>query len=219
MSTRKIPGAIPWRGSAARKVLLRDLETGTLDLYEHQTTAKKAWDFLYKHLAEFEKVPFEQFEKQLQAHRLQVLKRVELARSDYVRFRNTRKHLPPPEGLFRDSLTHTLLREDVVAEMAFGSGVEIPSDQFRLRRPEYLAMTPRHFGERLRQERRYQKYINHLNAKREEEPYAEPLAEDGRPISFRYTGEDDEKIVSQDIDLHSVGPRKKQRMTDTAPNV
>ena len=96
--------------------------------------------------------------------------------------------------------------------MTIGSGLEIPSDHFRLRRPEYLSMTPRHFGERLRQERRYQKYINYLNKKREANPYADPHAEDGRPKMQEYTGDDDSKIVTHETDLHSVGPRKKQRM-------
>lgn len=208
MSTRKIPNAIPWRGSKAREVLLCDLETGTVGLYDHQISAEEAWDRAYKHLLEFEKVPFEQFKKQLKAHRLQVLKRMEIARSDFVRFRNTRKHLPPPEGLFRDSFTQTLLRKDVIAEMAIESGVEMPSDQFRLKRPEYLAMPPRRFGERLRQERRYQKYINHLNAKRDKNPYTEPLAEDGRPIPNQFTGDDDAKETTEEI---TQGARKKHR--------
>ena len=166
MPSLKIPNAISWRGSAARKVLLRDLEVGVLDLNDDETSAEEAWEDVYKHLVEFETVPFEQFKKQLQAHRLQVLRKVKMSGADFVRFRNTRDHVPAPQGLFRDSSTHLLLREDVVAEMAIGSGLEIPSDQFRSHRPEYLAMTPRHFGERLQQERRHQKYINYLNEKR-----------------------------------------------------
>ena len=41
MSTRKISGAIPWRGSAARKVLLGDLEGGVLSLYEDELSAEE----------------------------------------------------------------------------------------------------------------------------------------------------------------------------------
>ena len=100
MSNRKIPNAIPWRGSAAREILLRDLEAGFLGLRDDETSAEEAWEYVYKHLVEFDKVPFEQFKKQLQAHRLQVLRKVKMSGADFVRFRNTRNHIPAPQGLF-----------------------------------------------------------------------------------------------------------------------
>ena len=78
MPSLKIPNAISWRGSAARKVLLRDLEVGVLDLNDDEASAEEAWEDVYKHLVEFETVPFEQFKKQLQAHCLQVLRKVKM---------------------------------------------------------------------------------------------------------------------------------------------
>ena len=72
-----------------------------------------------------------------------------------------------------------LLQNNVLPEMESGN-FRAPSDQFCLRQPEYLLMKPREFGQRLRQERRYCKYCNYLESKREASPYNAPSAEDGR---------------------------------------
>ena len=93
----RIPGAIPWRNSAARKILLGDLERAITPLYESELTAEDAWARVYKHLVEFEQVPFQQFQVQLQAHREQVLRRVKKAADNNMQYRNFCKEVPNPK--------------------------------------------------------------------------------------------------------------------------
>ena len=112
----KIPGAIDWKKSAARKILLGDIEN---HLLPDDMPADEAWRRLYKHMGGFEGVPFKQFEKQLKAHREQVWGRLKRAADDEVRLRNYRNLVPEPTT-FRRSATHMLLRKDVAAEMEAG---------------------------------------------------------------------------------------------------
>ena len=173
---QRVSNEIKWRNSAARKVLLGDIENSIIPLFESELSAEDAWARVYKHLVEFEKVPFEQFKRQLHAHRDQVQRRLRKANDDEVRYRNYRAVSPEPET-FRGSATHMLLRQDVADEMHQGS-YRAPSNEFRMRREEYQAMSVREFGQRLRQERRYRKYCNYLESRREEDIYAEPKTED-----------------------------------------
>ena len=75
-------GLIDWRTSTARKVFLGDVEQHILP---ENMSARDAWNRLYKHMSDFEKVPFAQFEKQLAAHCKQVQQCVEKAANDAVR--------------------------------------------------------------------------------------------------------------------------------------
>ena len=169
---------IKWRGSEAREVLLGDLENYILPLDDDEYSAAEAWRDVYSRMAEFEEVPFKQFEKQLKAHRKQVQRREDEAIADELRLANFRIDFPAPVT-FRGSPTHVLLRKDVEEEMEQGDGYEMAADIFQSLRPEYEAMPSREFGQRLRQERRYRKFCNHLEAKRESvNHYAEPEDEE-----------------------------------------
>ena len=59
---------INWRWSAARAMILADLESDTIPLEESDLSAKKAWR-RYQGKPEFAQVPFALFKKQLAAHR------------------------------------------------------------------------------------------------------------------------------------------------------
>ena len=169
--SRKIAGAIKWKGSKAREILLHDIEH---DILPFERPAIEAWNAVYSYLIEFDEVPYQQFKKQVEAHREQVLKRKEKAADDEVRLRNYRTTNPSPIP-FHDTEASRLLRLDVEDEV--GHEPEMRTEEFRLRRPEYKEMEPRTFGGRLRQERRYRKFCNHLENKRAADPYANPDAE------------------------------------------
>lgn len=156
---------IKWRGSKAREILLNDLENKIVPLDDDDFPAAEAWSTLYCDTDEFKEVPYEQFERQLKAHRKQVQKRWDEATEDGARYMNFRLEFPAP-ATFRGSPTHILLREDVKEEMERGEGYAMPVDIFRSLRPEYQAMGTSEFGQRLWQERRYRKFCNHLEAKR-----------------------------------------------------
>ena len=169
---------IKWQGSEAREVLLGDLKNNMLPLDDDEYSAADAWKDVYSRMTEFEEVPFKQFERQLKAHREQVQRRLDEAKADKLRLANFRFDFPAPVT-FRGSSTHVLLRKDVEEEMENGDGTEIPADIFQSFRPEYEAMPSREFGQRLRQERQYRTFCNHLEAKRESvNLYAEPENKD-----------------------------------------
>ena len=158
---RKIPNAIPWANSEARKVLLGDIER---DVFPDDVPLLKAWESTYSKMEAFEKVPYLQFVERVEAHRKQVQKRKEKSVDDLARMMNTRLTLAPPKT-FLGSNTHKLLREDVKQEMESGAA-PVPTKEFQARRPEYQALTTTYFGQRLRQERKTRKFFNHLEEKR-----------------------------------------------------
>lgn len=69
-----MPTNIDWRYSDARKILLQDLESGALTLDEEEMTALTAWT-IYSSKEAFKNVEYQQFKRQLKAHRSQVKKR------------------------------------------------------------------------------------------------------------------------------------------------
>ena len=106
-----------------------------------------------------------------------------------------------------------LLQEDVLNEMDNGS-YRAPSNEFQMRRVEFQAMSPRSFGQRLRQERRYRKYCNHLESKRAEDPYAEPEAVDGRRPMDDGEGESElalGNLDDHDYDMDELNRKSKRR--------
>ena len=129
-----------------------------------------AWE-VYSKLEEFREVPYLQFVERVKAHREQVERKKSKATDDTARFMHYRIDNPAPRT-FLGSYTHQLLREDVKQEV--GRGITLGTADFRKRRPEYLALEPRFFGQRLRQERKYRKFCNHLESKREKNPYEDP---------------------------------------------
>ena len=140
---RKIPNAIPWAKSDARKVLLGDIEN---DVFPNDMPVLHAWERIYSKMKEFENVPYLQFVERVDAHRKQVQKRKDKSVDDLARLMNTRLTLAPPET-FLGSDTHRLLREDVKQEME--SGACAPTKEFQARRPEYQALSTTFFGQRL----------------------------------------------------------------------
>ena len=62
---RKIPNAIPWAKSDARKVLLGDIEN---DVFPDDIPVLHAWERIYSKMKKFEDVPYLQFVERVDAH-------------------------------------------------------------------------------------------------------------------------------------------------------
>jgi hypothetical protein len=57
-----------WKKSAAREVLLDDLQQGLLPADAAELSAEEAWEICYQHMAEFVPVVFDQFKERLRDH-------------------------------------------------------------------------------------------------------------------------------------------------------
>ena len=161
------PTNIKWKTSVAREIILTDLEEGRLALYENELPAREAWDTIYCHLHEFRNVPFEQFKKQLEAHRKQALKKTKKAFNEEISFIHDRSLHPRPlankrgEPSFDGTPAQELLREDVRNKL---HEVMTPS-QLQASQPEYKVYKPAIFKQRIYQEEKYQKFVFLLELK------------------------------------------------------
>jgi len=176
---------IHWASSAAREVMLADLESGHLPLYNFHLDATSAWD-VYKLLEEFKNVPFRQFERQLDAHRRQVLQRQAVIRGEeeaMLQFRamNPRKTHDCRGNPVIDMLpVKGILREDVKNDRHVG----LSPSEFRMTRPEYQALDLELFTRRRNQEAARKKHVNYLNEKSKEKREAERKRHDKLAQSF-----------------------------------
>ena len=209
---RKIPNKIKWTGSRAREILLHDIENGVL---EDDVPIAGAWEYIYSKLEAFEKVPYLQFEERVKAHRKQVQLKRDKAIDDLARLMNTKLTLSPPET-FLGTETHLLLCADVMDEIE-NDNPPATTKEFQARRPEYMQMTTKKFGQRLRQERRYRKYCIHLNEKREAkaDPYFDPRSEQDRlpldsPDQEKHDNEDEDREQDEGRSNANKKKRKKQ---------
>lgn len=165
MMPKKKPD-IHWPSSEAREIILSDLETQHLPLYDFHLDAVSAWD-VYKHLEAFERVPFTQFDRQLTAHRKQVLARLVVMRSEEEAMRQFRAMNPRKTHDCRGNPVidmmpvKKILRNDVKEDRHIG----LTPSEMRLKRREYRALTLNLFSERLKQEISRKKHLNHLNEK------------------------------------------------------
>ena len=161
---------INWRSSAAKQILMDHLEQGILPLYEEHCSVAAAWNF-YKALPEFKNVHFEQFQRQLKAHRKQVIcrkERVGHQEAALIQFRdkNPRKtHNHRGEPVFDMMPGKKLLRQDIKD----GRHLRMKLNDLRESREEFQVLTPLKLKERVSREIRRQKYIHFLELKTEKE--------------------------------------------------
>jgi len=157
---------IHWQSSAARAIMLADLECQHLPLYDFHLDARGAWD-VYQHLEEFKNVPFTQFARQLQAHRNQVLQRKTVIEGEEQAMRQFRAMNPRKQNDCRGNPVidmmpvKDLLREDVKMDRHIG----LTPSEFRMLRPEYRALDCGLFKQRLYQEIGRKKHLFTLNEK------------------------------------------------------
>ena len=140
---------IDWRNSVPRSIIIGDLEDGVLD--HDAPSAEDAWEELYKNLAEFSEVPFEQFNEQLAAHREQHRIRVNRSGLEEAAFQ-------------RDRLLHPRSQRNNRGELVF----DMHLSQFQASRAEYLMFRPDKFKGRIYQEIQHKKFLYYMELKREE---------------------------------------------------
>jgi hypothetical protein len=157
--------SIDWRKSAAKLIILSDIQEGVLP---NHLTAQEAWESCYRHIAAFRNVPYTQFRDRLRAHRQQHQKDTVRAAEEEIALEHDRRLFPREthnlrgEPVFDMSYAKLLLREDVQNEIHLTMN---PSD-FHNSRPEYILFKSRIFRDRLRQEIRRKKFLFHLELQR-----------------------------------------------------
>ena len=164
---KKEDKGVDWRNSAARDILLSDLMDETLPLDEDVCPAHEAWEH-YSQMAEFQLVPYAQFEKQLKAHREQVDDKFIRAQRQWAAFKRDRSRYPVVDTyadgrrIFRHSPAYDLLRDDVYNRRHVGQN----PTAFQATRPEYLEWDLGVFTQRIYQMERQWKFVNYLEKKR-----------------------------------------------------
>ena len=168
MPPSKKPGWIDWEKSRARQIILQDLMRGVLSTDDDDPTPQEAWNTMYEHLVEFQvdQVLFEQFEKQLKAHRQQVRRLSERSMWEAAALEHDRELHPRNtvnlrgETVFELSAAKDLLREDIEE----GKNLEMSSTQLRGTREEYnpphLNISNRQFKDLVRQQANRKKYYD-----------------------------------------------------------
>ena len=162
-------GWVDWTKCPARRIILTDLQDEVLSLEESVTSAEQAWD-VYRNLPEFAGVRYEQFEDRLKDHRVQIKNRMDRASWEEAAFARDRQCFPRSRQefnhrgmrVFHGSAAQPLLAEDVKNN----THETMPPHEFRNTRPEYRMFTLDEFRPRIYQEVRRQKFINHLEKKR-----------------------------------------------------
>jgi hypothetical protein len=153
--------AINWRKSAAKLIILSNIQEGVLP---NHLTAKEAWESCYMHIAAFRIVPFTQFRDRLRDHRQQHQKDTGRAAEEEIALEHDRRLFPREthnlrgEPVFDMSHAKLLLREDVHNKIHLTMN---PSD-FHNSRPKYVLFKSRIFRDQLRQEIRRKKFLFHL---------------------------------------------------------
>lgn len=152
-------------------MLKSDLESGVLSLYREEVSAEEAYGF-YSQKPEFSIVCFNQFREKLASHRRSILKQLDRSKVEEEAMLHDREMHPvemhSAQGIIRYDISATKLslREDVMA----GKHFTMTAAALRASRPEYQQeYNNQKFQEHLRKEVRYQKFVNYLNDKREEE--------------------------------------------------
>lgn len=173
-------GLIDWKKSEAKAVLVKDLMDEVLPLEENEVSAKEAWTSCYINLREFANVEFEQFKRQLAAHRKQIKAKKQAANTQESAFQHDRQLYPERHAysngrrIFRMSPAQSLLEDDIKNKRHRG----MKPSAFRATRPEFTEWELDIFRQRIYQEERRQKFINYLNWKRQEKKNAESNDED-----------------------------------------
>ena len=163
-------GWVKWATSAAREVLMEDLQPRGMLHQMDDVTAAEAWEF-YSSLAEFEGIQKDQFMKRLKDHRTQNNKMRAWAIEEEKRWRHDRRLHPRQatnergEPVFDMDPAKQLLRADIQAGMH--EKFKTPA-KLQASRTEYKKFSSKIFRQRIYQEIRYQKMVRWMDKKRTE---------------------------------------------------
>jgi hypothetical protein len=159
---------IDWRKSAAKLIILSNLEEGIIPVDDNQLSAEDAWEGCYKHIVAFRNVPFKQFNDRLKDHRRQQEQKVSAAAEEEIALAHDRRlhprktHNRRGEPVFDMSAAKPLLRQDVKDK----THLTMETDAFQQSSREYHGFHPKKLCERICQEvRRLQKFLFYLEMK------------------------------------------------------
>jgi len=194
---------IAWRNSAAKFMILEDLDEGVLPLEEEAVSTLDAWEY-YKKLDEFRGVPFGQFKRQLKAHREQVGRKNDRSNKQWAAFLHDQQLFPPEKRysngkrIFCLSPAQKLLTIDVKA----GRHHIMSPTALRSTRHEYMEWGIDIFTGRIYQAERQLKFINYLEKKRAE-----------KKKSFQNDEHDDDTMDMDDAFEATSGDHRKKART------
>lgn len=164
-------GWIDWTNSAAREILMEDLErSGWLYKNKESLTAKEVFDVYKKEQVEFENVLFSQFQDRYIDATTNAVERRKRSTIEQKWFEDYRKKHPLPtqdkdgKPIFSAHSAQELLNEDVK------NGLDLKFKSVRLwaSRKEYSIFDFSVFNRRVIQARRRVKLCNYMNFKRQE---------------------------------------------------
>jgi hypothetical protein len=146
------PDWITWISSAAREILLEDLEPGGKLHQEDHVPVEIVWD-LYKLYPEFKDVVYSQFKVRLEDHRKQAMKRCIASREEERMMEHDRQLHPEElynhrgEAVFSRFPAAELLAEDVEAKLHEG----VTARELQETRIEYKIVSVAVFEKKIRQ--------------------------------------------------------------------
>ena len=159
---------IEWGKSAARMVILYDLESNVLSTDNDENPPSEIWEEIYSKMEEFEDVPYWQFEENvIKLRKIHDESRDKSLKEDLIMASDLSKnptttHNAHGELKFYLTRAKELLRHDIEKKNHVG----LKASEFQETRDEYRPFKKRKFRERIRQEIRFQKYCNYLEDKR-----------------------------------------------------
>lgn len=163
------PNWINWKTSAAREIILEDLEPGGILYQEDHVPAEIAWE-IYKLYPEFTNVVYSQFEKRLATHREKATERFIVSRQEERMLEHDRRLHPEElyshrgEAVFPRFPAAELLKQDVEAGLHETMSVAALHSS----RDEYDIVKLPVFAKRIKQAVRLQKFTNYMEMKRTE---------------------------------------------------
>ena len=160
-------GYIDWRSSAAKAIILRDLEPdGQLFGMDH-LPAETVFEF-YRGLPGFENVVFDQFKKRLADHRTQSARDRRYAERDAEACRVDRLVHPRNTSNSRGELVFDLhpAKRFVRRDVANGIHKTMSPLELQVSRPAYREFSRKIFKHRIYQEVRRQKFLHWLEIQR-----------------------------------------------------
>jgi hypothetical protein len=187
-------GWIDWRSSAARAILLRDLEPGGLLVGMDHETAENVFAY-YKGKPGFEQVVLSQFKARLSDHRKQASRDRKYAERDseacrvdrLVHPRNTKN--PRGQLVFDIHPAKRLLRMDI----ANGMHKTMSPSELQATRPAYGEFEPKIFTHRIYQEVRRTKFLHWLELQRNKDM----PKQNNQPTTDQPTTESREEITTE----------------------
>jgi len=210
MPTSNNPDWINWRNSAAREIILEDLEPGGALYQQLHLSDTDIFEF-YQLLPEFHDVVWSQFKERMTGYRKQINGRQIKSKEEERMLAHDRQLYPRQthnergELVFDMTPAKALLREDVKNKVH----TKMKPRELQASRPEYAPFKPEIFRHRIYQEERLQKYLAYLDKKRKEKRIK--FAEDALKKATKRTAEAKKQQTTVEKAARTAGASKRTR--------